>query len=295
MYLKDIKRDLTNEECNRLNILFNEIRKHYNKLLSTKQQVTLSRQTIVPSRAVFDSKISSATHIKIKEGGREVWSDGSPCYAAVNKPMTNGVYKWEFILYEDTNSECTCMGVCSFPINDPNYEKTKDMWLIRCYNGKLYNGGEKNSKCDKIRKGDKVSFTLDLSIGILTLSINGKEQPGKFDDLKGKTLYPCVQFYSGNRAVQLASFHHTETSKDITDTILYRKISCKEGLEFSYDIESDECSDITTIFSDSNKTESWFIYPVEHKYEEIELSYTVNYGVSDEEQKELYIYIYIYI
>lgn len=84
---------------------------HYNNSVIVKQQNLITKSFNTQSRAVFDQKLSSDQHIKIKDNGKEVWSDGSPCYAIVNRQMISGVYKWEFLLFEDTNSECTCLGV----------------------------------------------------------------------------------------------------------------------------------------------------------------------------------------
>ncbi len=48
---------------------------------------------------------------------------------------------WEFLLVADTNSQCTCFGAATLPIANASYESSKDMWMLRAYNGYLYNRG----------------------------------------------------------------------------------------------------------------------------------------------------------
>jgi hypothetical protein len=38
-------------------------------------------------------------------------------------------------LEEDTNSQCVCFGAALKPIRNCNYEKSKEMWMYRAYNG----------------------------------------------------------------------------------------------------------------------------------------------------------------
>jgi hypothetical protein len=38
-------------------------------------------------------------------------------------------------LEEDTNSQCTCFGAAIKPVRDCNYEKSKELFMYRAYNG----------------------------------------------------------------------------------------------------------------------------------------------------------------
>lgn len=52
---------------------------------------------------------------------------------------TSGKAHWELKLVEDTDSQCSCFGLAMKPVQDSNYERSKDLWMYRAYNG--YVGG----------------------------------------------------------------------------------------------------------------------------------------------------------
>ena len=53
--------------------------------------------------------------------------------------MTKGnLYEWEVVvLFEIAGNEGSCLGVCNWPIKDPNYRNSKDMYLYRAYSGEI--------------------------------------------------------------------------------------------------------------------------------------------------------------
>lgn len=160
-----------------------------------------------------------SSNINVDVTGRRATSRNSPEVASLNVGISEGRMVWEMAITHDTvNEECQCFGVCRRPIGSLSYETSKDMWVWRAYNGRLYGEGavadpssSSSSSASaaskaKFHQGDTVRFELDMERGGGQLLgwVNGAEQGVLFDGLKKQgTLYPCVQFYSSNRSAEV--------------------------------------------------------------------------------------------
>jgi hypothetical protein len=79
---------------------------------------------------------SGAGVIDYREGNMVATStSGGNSVVLVDKCFTTGKAAWEIKLEEDTNSQCTCFGAAIKPIRDCNYEKSRELWMYRAYNG----------------------------------------------------------------------------------------------------------------------------------------------------------------
>ena len=132
-------------------------------------------------------------------------SSGNSIVFLTHGGFTRGKASWEMKLEEDTNSQCTCFGVAVKPVRDVNYERSKEMFVYRAYNGYRYSMGvcDSSSGSTKIKKGDHVRCDLDMDAGTLSLTIAGADQGVCFTGLAGMEIWPCVQFYSSGRTVRL--------------------------------------------------------------------------------------------
>lgn len=83
------------------------------------------------------------------------------------------------------------MGACILPMTDRSYSSSPSMYVLRSYNGQLYEGGKTTKTVAKVHPGNVIKFTLDMDVGTLSFSIDGSAPEIAFEKLKG-TFYPCA-------------------------------------------------------------------------------------------------------
>jgi hypothetical protein len=167
--------------------------------------------TYGPVAAAFDPACCSSG-VTVKNEGKSVTStSGSSNWAALDiGPFASGKASWEFRLDEDTSSQCSCFGALTKPVTDPNYESSRQMLMLRAYNGHRYAFGSlvaSGTDEDKVAKGAVVRFDLDMDEGdgVLRYSIDGRSRGIGWTGLRGKELWPAVAFYSTSRVVSIVS------------------------------------------------------------------------------------------
>jgi hypothetical protein len=89
------------------------------------------------------------------------------------------------------------------PRTDNDYDTSRNLWMIRAYNGKVHQLGTTNSPArtiEKIHQGDTVRFEADLEECTVRCSINGVDQGVVFDQgIAGKEIFPAVCSYSSGK------------------------------------------------------------------------------------------------
>ena len=118
--------------------------------------------------------------------------------------FNRGKALWEFSIDKDTRSdECTCVGAGIKPVVSSQYDQAENLFMIRCYNGRCYQGGTATRTIEKIHPNDTVRFELDCEAGEISCWVNGNEQGVVFKGLQGKTVFPAACTYSENRGVKI--------------------------------------------------------------------------------------------
>ena len=165
--------------------------------------------------AAFDRSAASPG-VEFSNGDLTVTSSlGDNQYAAVNVgPFTEGRAAWTFVLDDDTTSQCSCFGAAVRPVTSAAYDRSEQLLMLRAYNGFAYQFGETNlpgssgepGDC-RVQKGDTVRLELDFDAGAgeMRVFINGVDKGRRFDNLRGRALYPAVAFYSKDRSISLVS------------------------------------------------------------------------------------------
>ena len=151
------------------------------------------------------SDVSSGCTVD-EETGRSVKAKGSPEYAVLDLGIVrSGRLVWEVRLDKDvTSEECTCFGFTSKPITSASYDSSPEMYLYRAYNGQMYARGAQGHTRARFHVNDVVRFCLEMDKRECRAWVNGEEQGVIFENLPAdQPLFPCVQFYSGNRAASL--------------------------------------------------------------------------------------------
>ena len=172
-----------------------------------------------PSRSEisFDS-IHKSSSMVISNGGSTISSLRSQrqAYASTNVgfPLI-GRHSWTFRVDQDIeNDETTCVGFCVRPVRDDHYEKSHDMWLVRCYSGETYNGrlGFVKKRIPHGPIHPQSIITLTLLKNIVSMEVDGTSQGVVFEippdivqlaaqsSIDTPIVYPCVQMYAGDRS-----------------------------------------------------------------------------------------------
>eukprot|EP00940_MAST-03C_sp_MAST-3C-sp2_P000395 g395.t1 len=182
--------------------------------------------------AAFDPDSLSHSGLLLSENNMYITcTTGSNAVALLDVGFDSGTASWEMLLAEDTSSQCTCFGVATKPVTNPNYERSPDLWMYRAYNGYTYNRGSRERTLKKINKGDTVRCELDMDAGTLRYFVEGEDQGIVFTNMKDYgTVYPAVAFYSKDRAVRLLSVECTsqEEPSYLCD-LKYESVSCGRG------------------------------------------------------------------
>lgn len=164
------------------------------------------------SAAVFDADISTPQSRVSEDGLRASAVGGAGDCTVVNVGFRGGGrYAWTFKLLKDQlHGQCTCFGAAILPVTNGMYQSSREVWMLRSFNGHLYCRGRALSSGTApapIRPNDTVRFELDLDAGTLSYSINGAEPTVAFTDMNAEEfeIHPAVCFYSSNREIGLES------------------------------------------------------------------------------------------
>ena len=160
----------------------------------------------------------AGTHcVELAEGGTGIISQRTGAFAQLRAGLTAGVHVWELNLTTDkAGSECTCFGLAQRPVPLVSYASNESLWLVRAFNGKLYNRGRllEGKRSAKIPPGSRVRMTFNANSGTLSCAIVppgghavdcGVVLRDVVPDRPGAPLYPVVMFYSSQRRVDIAS------------------------------------------------------------------------------------------
>lgn len=111
---------------------------------------------------------------------------------------------WEFELIEDRiNDEGSLFGAVRLPLQNRNYKDSRDMWMLRSYNGGIISqGNETNSSIGKVHKGDKIRIEWNGPEGTLSFSVNGKV-PVIGASCILNDIYPACGSYSAGLEIKL--------------------------------------------------------------------------------------------
>lgn len=140
--------------------------------------------------------------------------------------FTTGKARWEFRLEEDTNSQCVCFGAAIKPVRNCNYEKSKELWMYRAYNGYRYTLGACNSSTmAKVNKGDTIRLELDMDEGTMRVVVNEADQGVCFTGMQGYEVWPAIQFYSSGRIVRVLKL---EGPRSLEGPVVDRSYLCDQ-------------------------------------------------------------------
>ena len=136
---------------------------------------------------------------KVAKGGRQ--SD----YAAAVAAYHDGVASWTLVSEKDnSNDEHGCIGCCTGVVTNGSYTQastSKEMWVLRCYNGQLYcpsgSSYPDGKAVIKFHQGDVGFFELDIDAGTLHITVNDGERRILFNDISTEKgpIHPFCCFY----------------------------------------------------------------------------------------------------
>lgn len=127
------------------------------------------------------------------------------CFNYPLNPSIKTVVIFELV-HDKQDDECSCFGACYWPTSDPDYQSSKQLLMVRSYNGAIYNKGRQDSSYRKIHKGDKVQIVYDMPNRTILFSVNGSELKEIFIDIDTSIpLYPAICFYGDDRQILLTS------------------------------------------------------------------------------------------
>jgi hypothetical protein len=154
----------------------------------------LGGQQVASQVAVFD-EVSDG--VKLIDRSKRAVSAGENSYAVANIGFSSGQASWEFKLIEDKqDDEFSCLGAAIKPLSNPTYNRSPNLMMLECYNGKLHwgdNGNRLKEKITKVHEGDLVRIELDMEKGELSYKVNGEDQGVCFNNIPhGTTVYPAV-------------------------------------------------------------------------------------------------------
>lgn len=162
--------------------------------------------------------VNKSSNMIISNAGKTISSlrTQRQAYASANVgfPLI-GRHSWTFRVDQDIeNDETTCVGFCIRPVRDEHYEKSLDMWLVRCYSGETCNGRPGFEK-KRIPHGPihpHSIITFNLLHTIVSMEVDGVSQGVVFEipsdivkllsqnSADARVVYPCVQMYAGDRS-----------------------------------------------------------------------------------------------
>ena len=136
-----------------------------------------------------------------------------PDYAAGVAGYTSGIASWTLVSEKDgLNDEHACVGCCAGVVTNGAYtqaSQSKEIWVLRCYNGQLYGASGKSypdgkSPAIKIHQGDVCKFELDIDAGTLHVTVNDGERRILFDCISTEKgpIHPFCCFY-GQAAIRI--------------------------------------------------------------------------------------------
>ncbi len=141
--------------------------------------------------------------------------------------QTEGIYQWKMRIIKDARgNEGICVGVSLGNVRDFIHSTTKDMWLYRSYNGRLYHGGEVTHPLNTLPEysmDDTITVQLDTEEGKLWFSKNSSPLILAFDNLptctassgsSGVELFPVVNFYTSNHGEKVQICDLIKVPKD---------------------------------------------------------------------------------
>jgi hypothetical protein len=149
-----------------------------------------------------------------------------------------GHHSWTIAITHDVSTdECICAGLGVWPVRDPHYETTADLWLVRCYNGQTYCRAPSRSLVrlphGAVHPGSELTFHLDGDARTVNVSVDHVPQGVVFSlpsdaelnasaleaaRREGRTgvtaaslppplVYPAITMYSSGRKATLVSVH----------------------------------------------------------------------------------------
>ncbi len=78
-------------------------------------------------------------------------------------------------------------------MTNPNFDTSKELYMLRSYNGALYNAGIRLAEFNaSVKVNDKVMCELDCDSHTLKFYVNGVPQPAMITNLPDATLFPAV-------------------------------------------------------------------------------------------------------
>ena len=134
--------------------------------------------------------------------------------------QTEGIYQWKMRILKDARgNEGICVGVSLGNVRDFVYSTTKDMWLYRSYNGRLYHEGEVTNPLNTLPEysmDDTITVQLDTEEGKLWFSKNSSPLILAFDNLPTDKveLFPVVNFYTSNHGEKVQICDLIKVPKD---------------------------------------------------------------------------------
>lgn len=146
--------------------------------------------------------------MQLQNGDQDAYSQSSNATAfTLAGGFTHGKASWEFLLVNDTTSQCSCFGMGLKPIVDTNYSSSPQLLLYRSFNGQRYDRGRPLSTpaMPKVNKGDRIRFDLDMDQGTCSVAINSRPAGVAFTNLKGLAIWPCAHAYSSSRTMRILS------------------------------------------------------------------------------------------
>ena len=149
-----------------------------------------------------------------------VHSAGGKGYCLTRRGFsTDGIFQWKYRILKDARgNEGICIGVSLTNVRDFAHTTTKDMWLYRSYNGRLYHDGEITIPINTLPEysmDDTITVQLDTEEGKLWFGKNNAPLILAFDNLPINTeLYPVVVFYTSNHGEKVQIFDLIKVPKD---------------------------------------------------------------------------------
>jgi len=188
-------------------------------LVTTKPDpIKLDRNSCHANLDLDDSHFGVTANTNATTGWRTVIAD---------KPITQGIRKWEVVLEKLTPTANVMIGVCekSHKLNAYIGQAPtggKGWSYYGATTGYTYHDGKSDSRYgQKMSQGDVITVILDMDENTLAFSRNGEELGVAFRDIKAKELYPAVSLYDAGDRLKIKEVEGGPIDKGRTPHFLH--------------------------------------------------------------------------
>ncbi len=107
------------------------------------------------------------------------------------------------------SDECCCFGFgtkkADKTLESTEYDKEKNLWVMRAYNGQVYGRGKAKSSGPKLHQGNRIRFQWNASSGDVTMAVDGVLDGCVFSGITEAEIFPAVASYGATGTVTIVA------------------------------------------------------------------------------------------